>query len=53
MGQWHSPDGRVYRERSQNIASLSLAKSMGRKLNQIAIWDNARHREIATGGTGK
>jgi hypothetical protein len=53
-GQWTDPrTGKVYRERSTNVASLPLAKSMGRRLNQIAIWDNAKHREIPTGGTGE
>ncbi|HUI12987.1 MAG TPA: hypothetical protein VL048_05900 [Xanthobacteraceae bacterium] len=54
MGQWTDPrTGKVYRERSQNVQSLALAKSMGRRLNQIAIWDNKNHREIATHGTGE
>lgn len=54
MGQWTDPrTGKVYRERSTNVASLPLAKSMGRRLNQIAIWDNANKREIPTHGTGE
>lgn len=54
MGQWTDKNtGKTYRERSHNVNSLALAKSMGRRLNQIAIFDNANKREIATGGTGE
>lgn len=54
MGQWTDKStGQVYRERSHNVNSLALAKSMGRRLNQIAIYDVANKREIATGGDGR
>lgn len=54
LGQWTDKNtGKIYRERSHNVDALALAKSMGRRLNQIAIYDVKNHREIATGGTGE
>jgi hypothetical protein len=54
LGQWTDKStGKTYRERSHNVNSLALAKSMGRRLNQIAIYDVKNRREIATHGTGE
>ena len=53
LGQWTDKNtGKTYRERSHDVDSLALAKSMGRRLNQIAIYDVKNKREIATGGDG-
>jgi hypothetical protein len=52
-GIWTDPQtGKRYVEKSTRVNSAPLARSLGRRRNQIAVWNLAAGREIPTGGTG-
>jgi len=51
LGTWLH-EGKVYLDVSENIQSRLEATRVGRKRNQIKIWDVANQEEIDTGGTG-
>lgn len=54
LGLWHNTeDGKVYLDVSDNIMDEAKATSLGRRRDQISIWDVANFREIDTGGTGQ
>jgi len=54
IGRWQEPGtDKVYLDVSHNIKSRDQAVKLGRKHNQIAIWDLKHGREINTGGTGE
>ena len=52
IGGW-TDSGKVYLEPSERVSSRADAVRMGTERNQISIWDNVRHEEIPTGGTGE
>lgn len=53
IGTWHNPDdGKTYLDVSAALPEREEAIQMGRRHNQISIWDLAHAREIPTGGTG-
>lgn len=52
-GVWTDPKtGTTYTEKSNRVSSQALAKSLGRRRNQIAVWDLGKGREVNTGGSG-
>jgi hypothetical protein len=54
LGLWHNKDdGKVYLDVSDNVMDQAKATSLGRRRDQISIWDVANFREIDTGGTGQ
>lgn len=54
IGGWTDKGtGKTYLDISHNVQSRSKAISLGKRNNQIAIWDVKRGREIRTGGTGE
>lgn len=53
LGLWHNTeDGKVYLDLSENIQDRGRAVSLGRRRDQISIWDVTNFSEIETGGTG-
>ena len=49
VGGWYNvEDGQIYLDLSTNVSSLSKAKSLAKKHQQIAIWDVANKDEINT-----
>jgi hypothetical protein len=54
LGLWHNTEnGKVYLDLSDNIQDRAKATSLGRRRDQISIWDVANFAEIETGGTGE
>lgn len=52
-GVWTDPkSGITYREKSNRVNSATLAKSLGRRRNQIAVWNLGAGKEVSTGGSG-
>ena len=52
LGTWVDDTQMVHLDVSLNIPDLDEAVKIGRKNNQLAIWDVANMDEIDTGGTG-
>lgn len=53
LGIWHNKKNhKVYLDVSMNIMSRRNAIELGKKNNQISIWDVVKLDEIETGGTG-
>lgn len=53
VGGWLDTNtGLVHLDPSLYVKDKKIAKSLGQKQNQIAIWDNANGVEISTGGKG-
>lgn len=53
LGGWTDPaTGKRYVEKSTNVKGEALARSLGRRRNQISIYDHKSGRTISTGGTG-
>lgn len=52
-GVWtDQKSGITYREKSNRVNSATLAKSLGRRRNQIAVYDLKGGREVNTSGSG-
>jgi hypothetical protein len=52
IGSWADETGKVHLDVSENIPDHATAVREGIRRNQMGIWDNARKKLIATGGTG-
>lgn len=52
FGAW-SHDGKVYLDVVATIPDINQAVELGKKNNQIAIWDLKNGKQISTGGTGE
>jgi hypothetical protein len=54
LGLWHDTEGgKVYLDVSENVKDQSRAERLGRRRDQISIWDVTNMKEIGTGGTGE
>jgi hypothetical protein len=54
LGLWHDQEsGKVFLDVSQNVTDRRRAERLGRRRDQISIWDVTNMKEIATGGTGQ
>lgn len=54
LGLWHdTSSNKVYLDVSQNVKDRGRAERLGRRRNQISIWDVVERQEIPTGGTGE
>jgi len=54
LGVWHEKDkGRVHLDVAQNVADRDKAVALGRRRDQISIWDVEAADEIQTGGKGE
>lgn len=54
FGAWHDPDtDQVWLDVSTVVSDRGEAVELGKRHNQIAIWDIVAGQEIPTGGTGR
>lgn len=54
LGVWHEADkGKVHLDVAQNVPDRDKAVSLGRRRDQISIWDVTAGEEIETGGKGE
>lgn len=54
LGLWHDKEsGKVFLDVSQNVPDRAKAEALGRRRDQISIWDVVNGKEIPTGGTGQ
>ena len=54
FGAWHDPEsGEVWLDVSRVVQDRNTAVELGKKHNQIAIWDIGAGEEVSTGGTGR
>ena len=54
LGLWHDQEsGKVFLDVSENVKDRGRAERLGRRRDQISIWDVANMKEISTGGTGE